>query len=142
MLEKIFTGRRESMDKSLPVNDKTGEGEGGGRSYRKSALGTSNKVGPWQTISLLNDHSRATFSAHTCSPDCVAEFPFSELKTPASPPLQTPILHCGWTRTRVKHSQGGRRRITYTAPCGRKLRDLSEVSNMAQTTFEMSLNVW
>ena len=25
MLEKIFIGRRESMDKSLPVNDKTGE---------------------------------------------------------------------------------------------------------------------
>ena len=25
MLEKIFTGRRESMDKSLPVNEKTGE---------------------------------------------------------------------------------------------------------------------
>ena len=105
-------------------------------------MGTSTKVGPWQTISLVNDHGRATFSAHTCSPDCVAEFPFSEVKTPASPPLQTPILHCGWTRTRVKHSQGGRRRITYTAPCGRKMRDLSEVSNMAQTTFEMSLNVW
>ena len=81
---------------------------------------------------------RGIFSAHSCSSNCVEEFPFAEAKVHGSPPLQIPILHCGWSRTRVKHSQGGRRRITYTAPCGRKLRDLSEVGNLF---FKMTLSV-
>ena len=76
---------------------------------------------------LMNCPRRGTFSTHSCSPSCVEEFPFSEAEAHGSPPLQIAILHCGWTRTRVKHSQGGRRRITYAAPCGRKLRDLGEV---------------
>ena len=119
------------LDKSLPLSEKVE-----GRDRKEQGVV---RVLPWKPMTrwnhlntppcMMNYTCRSTFSKHSCAPNCVEEFIFSEAKAHGTPSLQIPILHCGWTRTRVKHSQGGRRRITYTAPCGRKLRELGEVKN-------------
>ena len=120
------------LDKSLPQREKVEERERGEEGVVRSLHWKPRMR--WNHLNtppcLMNSTYRDTMSTHSCSPSCVEEFPFSEAEAHGSPPLQIPIVHCGWTRTRVKHSQGGRRRITYTAPCGRKLRDLSEVGKL------------
>ena len=82
---------------------------------------------------------RGVFTAHTCSPACVTSYQYKEEDWKGQNPLLVPLL-LGWDRQVTKHSNGGRRRVFYLAPCGRRLSSSEEVHkyiNITRLLLEM-----
>ena len=69
-----------------------------------------------------------------CLSDPRFQYKESELK--GNNPLLIPIM-LGWERQVSKHKQGGRRKVFYLAPCGRRLRTLEEVHRYLRTTSSL-----
>ena len=67
------------------------------------------------------------YKAHRCSADCLAkpEFQYREAEHKQLNTLQLPLV-LGWQRQIVRPRPAGRKRVLYAAPCGRRLRSLSE----------------
>ena len=72
------------------------------------------------------------FEPHECGLSCLSDpdYIYNEKRFRGSNPLLIPIM-LGWQRELVKHKTGQKRNIFYRAPCGRRLRDLSEVHEWA-----------
>ncbi|XP_075545915.1 SET domain bifurcated histone lysine methyltransferase eggless isoform X5 [Dermacentor variabilis] len=67
-----------------------------------------------------------SYKAHQCAPGCVKkDDPDAHL---GKNPLSIPCL-LGWKRHIVKQSKKSKRRVVYIAPCGRRLRDITEVAH-------------
>ena len=67
------------------------------------------------------------YRAHSCSAECLAkpQFQYRESEHKHLNTLQLPLV-LGWQRQLSRPRAGGRRRVLYAAPCGRRLRSLSE----------------
>ena len=67
------------------------------------------------------------YKSHSCSPLCLArpEFQYREAEQKHLNTLQIPLV-LGWQRQLTRPRAGGRKRVLYAAPCGRRLRSLSE----------------
>ena len=86
----------------------------------------------------LTSVERGVFRPHECSPSCVKTS--SPVRRSASrSPLATP-LELGWRREIARHSNLGRRRVCYVAPCGRRMRSPEEVHRFLGIT-QSSLGV-
>ncbi|XP_070391784.1 histone-lysine N-methyltransferase SETDB1-B isoform X2 [Dermacentor albipictus] len=67
-----------------------------------------------------------SYKAHQCAPGCLKkDDPDAYL---GKNPLSIPCLF-GWKRHIVKQSKKSKRRVVYIAPCGRRLRDITEVAH-------------
>ena len=82
-----------------------------------------------------------TFSRHQCSPKCVSDPKYQYVETAhrGTNLLLIPIF-LGWERQLSKFKAGGRRKVLYKAPCGRRLRTLEEVHRYLRVT-ESSLEI-
>lgn len=76
---------------------------------------------------------RGKFSAHICSSKCVSSNQYQDEKYNGRNPLLIPLL-TGWDRQITKHVNGGRRKVFYVAPCGRRLRSLEEIHKYIMKT--------
>ena len=76
---------------------------------------------------------RRKFRPHACGPACMSEFKYDESEHKLFNVLLIPIL-LGWERVLSKHRTGGRRRVFYIAPCGRRCRNLDEVHRYLRIT--------
>ena len=67
------------------------------------------------------------FRPHSCSSDCLAEpqYQYREAEHKQLNTLQIPLA-LGWERQLAKPRAGGRKRVFYTAPCGRRMRSLDD----------------
>ncbi|XP_049521753.1 LOW QUALITY PROTEIN: histone-lysine N-methyltransferase SETDB1-like [Dermacentor silvarum] len=66
------------------------------------------------------------YKTHQCAPGCLKEDdPEAYL---GKNPFSIPCL-LGWQRQIVKQSKKSKRRVAYVAPCGRRLRDITEVAH-------------
>ncbi|KAG0410742.1 hypothetical protein HPB47_012163 [Ixodes persulcatus] len=92
---------------------------------------------------------RKTYVKHECSPACVE--PEDPEKLVGNNPLSIPCL-MGWERQVAKPSKKSKRRVFYTAPCGRRLRNIAEVAQylalskclltVDQFCFDSAVNVF
>lgn len=71
------------------------------------------------------EYNRIGYTSHECSPSCVAGDDPDAQK--GKNPLSIPSLY-GWERQIVKQSKKSKRKVQYTAPCGRRLRNIEEVA--------------
>ena len=130
---------RRDQDVDLSDNSASG-GEPSKRPVARKSTTVPKKSEPssvkmWETEgtvfqSEIKVVSGERFKPHSCSAGCLArpEFQYradSEQKHLNT--LQLPLV-LGWQRqlARPKGGGGGRKRILYVAPCGRRLRSLSE----------------
>ncbi|XP_046383307.1 histone-lysine N-methyltransferase eggless isoform X2 [Ischnura elegans] len=74
-----------------------------------------------------------TLVAHRCGPKCLEDYPYPQECTKGKNPLAKPLL-CGWIRSVVRHRGGTKRVVLYTAPCGRRLRNLVELHSYLRVT--------
>ena len=67
------------------------------------------------------------FRPHSCSSDCLEEsqYQYREAEHKQLNTLQIPLA-LGWERQLAKPRAGGRKRVFYTAPCGRRMRSLHD----------------
>ena len=64
---------------------------------------------------------------HVCDAECQQAYPYEASQHKTSNPLRIP-LHLGWRREIVSGEfDDSNWKIIYTAPCGRRLRNLDEV---------------
>eukprot|EP00092_Neocalanus_flemingeri_P039054 GFUD01042514.1.p1 GENE.GFUD01042514.1~~GFUD01042514.1.p1 ORF type:complete len:1002 (-),score=358.73 GFUD01042514.1:84-3089(-) len=94
----------------------------------------------WETEGTVSQlpwtaKEKGNISSHNCSPDCVSskQYQYQEEEHRGSNPLHIPLL-VGWDRQITKHANGGRRRVFYVAPCGRRLRSLEEIHKYISLT--------
>lgn len=81
------------------------------------------------------------FQSHKCGPQCIDWIEYDPVKMRGYNPLSIP-LYCGWQRELPKFKK--KSTIMYTAPCGRRLRNMEELhkylrlcqSNMAVDLFD------
>lgn len=64
------------------------------------------------------------YQAHNCNHNCIDWVKYDPLKTKGYNPLSIP-LYCGWQRELPKFRK--KSTIMYTAPCGRRLRNMEEL---------------
>jgi histone-lysine N-methyltransferase SETDB1 len=78
---------------------------------------------------------RRKLRPHHCGPGCVSDpqHRYQEAEHKQYNLLLVPVL-VGWERVVSKHRQGGRRKVFYVAPCGRRLRGLEEVHRYLRLT--------
>ena len=70
----------------------------------------------------------------------MSEFKYDEAEHKLFNVLLIPIL-LGWERVLSKHRTGGRRRVFYIAPCGRRCRSLDEVHRyLRMTSSELEID--
>lgn len=82
------------------------------------------------------------FQAHGCGPNCIEWIKYDPIKMRGYNPLSIP-LYCGWQRELPKFKKN-KHVILYTAPCGRRLRNMQELhrylrickSNMSVDLFD------
>jgi len=74
---------------------------------------------------------RREFTRHTCSGKCMDTFNIN-VDTKDSNPLMIPLL-MGWERE-LTFAAGGRRKVFYTAPCGRRLCNINQVCKYIKLT--------
>ncbi|XP_029829504.4 histone-lysine N-methyltransferase SETDB1-B, partial [Ixodes scapularis] len=94
-------------------------------------------------------YRRKIYLEHECSPTCVE--PEDPEKLVGHNPLSIPCL-MGWERQLAKLSKKTKRRVFYTAPCGRRLRNIAEVAQylvlskclltVDQFCFDSAVNVF
>ncbi|XP_077508278.1 histone-lysine N-methyltransferase eggless-like [Amblyomma americanum] len=71
-------------------------------------------------------YSRIGYTSHECSPSCVAsDNPDAHKRKNA---LAIPSFY-GWEREILKPSKKSKQKVQYTAPCGRRLRNIEEVAH-------------
>ncbi|XP_077519248.1 histone-lysine N-methyltransferase eggless-like isoform X2 [Amblyomma americanum] len=74
----------------------------------------------------VTTYNRVGYTSHECSPSCVAGDDPDAHK--GKNPLAIPSFY-GWERQILKQSKKSKRRVQYTAPCGRRLRNIEEVAH-------------
>ncbi|XP_029829493.2 histone-lysine N-methyltransferase SETDB1 isoform X4 [Ixodes scapularis] len=102
-----------------------------------------------QCVEGSETYNRKTYVKHECSPACVE--PEDPEKLVGRNPLSIPCL-MGWERQVAKPSKKSKRRVFYTAPCGRRLRNIAEVAQylalskclltVDQFCFDSAVNVF
>jgi len=84
-------------------------------------------------VSGMPRKNRIHFKPHNCSPLCTSKYPYIECEHKLLNTFLIPIA-LGWQRQLSKHKQGGRRRVSYIGPCGRRLRSMEEVHRYLRMT--------
>ena len=133
------SGVEESMDMKADSNESSPtrvrmvakKSTGGRKVERKSSEECETEGTVFQVSRSVV--SREIFTAHTCTPVCVARYQYEEEKHRGSNPLLIPLL-LGWDRQVTMHSQGGRRKVFYLAPCGRRLARIEDVHKYLNLT--------
>ena len=74
---------------------------------------------------------RRKYFSHTCSGKCMDTF-VQNVDTKDSNPLMIPLL-VGWERE-LTFAAGGRRKVFYTAPCGRRLWNMNQICKYSKLT--------
>jgi len=79
--------------------------------------------------------AKESFKSHVCTIKCLSDskFQYREPEHKLINPLLIPMV-LGWERQVSKHKLGGRRKVFYVAPCGRRLRSLDDVHRYLRTT--------
>uniref|UniRef100_A0AAR5Q5A7 SET domain-containing protein n=1 Tax=Dendroctonus ponderosae TaxID=77166 RepID=A0AAR5Q5A7_DENPD len=103
-----------------------------------------NAAGPTSKIMYFTPRdqqvTKREYRAHQCSSACKAYITHNFVKLRGHNPLSKPLL-CGWARMTLKDR--GRKSIIYKAPCGRMVRDISEVHAYLQATqSEMTVDLF
>ena len=114
-----------------------GDGEPSKRHVARKSTTVAKKPEPssvkkWETEGtvFLSEVKRVPgekYKAHSCSSECLAkpEFQYREAELKHLNTLQLPLV-LGWERQIARPRAGGKKRVLYAAPCGRRLRSLSE----------------
>ena len=128
--------RRDGQEVELS-DSSTGAGEPSKRPVARKSTTTAKKpesssVKRWETegtifhsdIKLLPSEK---FKTHSCSPSCLADrkYQYREGEHKQLNTLQIPLV-LGWQRQLGRPRAVGRKRVFYTAPCGRRMRSLYE----------------
>ncbi|XP_063701823.1 histone-lysine N-methyltransferase eggless [Culicoides brevitarsis] len=79
-------------------------------------------------FAVNKNFEKQPFRPHTCSPDCLLKVSHNMMKYS---PTAKPLI-CAWDRQLVK--QKLKRTVMYTAPCGRRLRNINEVYQYLKMT--------
>ena len=92
----------------------------------------SNSVKRWETEGVvfkseINRVPSEKFRPHSCSRRCLEDgkYQYREAEHKHLNTLQIPLV-LGWERQLGKPRAAGRKRVFYTAPCGRRMRSLHE----------------
>ncbi|KAF7266513.1 hypothetical protein GWI33_020194 [Rhynchophorus ferrugineus] len=104
----------------------------------------ANTTGPTSKIMYFTPRdqqvTKREYKQHTCDPACKTFLTHNFIKLKGHNPLSKPLL-CGWARMTVKDR--GRKIIIYKAPCGRMIRDISEVHYYLRITeSEMTVDLF
>lgn len=118
---------RNVARKSTTQERKSEEGDG----LARNALGVlMSQAGTREVVKIdekdATTYNRVGYTSHECSPSCVGADDPDALK--GKNPLAIPSLY-GWERQIVKQSKKSKRKVQYTAPCGRRLRNIEEVAH-------------
>ncbi|XP_050301921.1 histone-lysine N-methyltransferase eggless-like isoform X2 [Anthonomus grandis grandis] len=105
---------------------------------------TSNASGPTSKIMYFTPRdqqvTRQEYKLHECGPMCKTFITHNFTKLRGHNPLSKPLL-CGWARMTLKDR--GRKEIIYKAPCGRMIRNISEIHYYLRVTeSEMTVDLF
>ncbi|CAN7998859.1 unnamed protein product, partial [Ixodes hexagonus] len=138
--ESATSGPKEATKKAAPMATTTTTGSA--RNTARKSTTQDRKLAPWEEpeksgipmsqagtrelvcIEESEPYVRKTYVEHKCSVACVE--PEDPEKFVGKNPLSIPCL-MGWERQVTKPSKKSKRRVFYTAPCGRRLRNIAEV---------------
>ena len=94
----------------------------------------------WETENAITQvvwtvKERSIFCSHSCNTSCVSniQHQYREEEHRGTNPLFIPLI-VGWDRQITKHSNEGRRRVFYIAPCGRRLSSLEDIHKYIKET--------
>ncbi|XP_066149314.1 histone-lysine N-methyltransferase eggless isoform X2 [Euwallacea fornicatus] len=84
--------------------------------------------------------TKREYKPHECGPSCKSFLTHNFIKLRGHNPLSKPLL-CGWARMSFKDR--GRKEIVYKAPCGRMIRNISEIHYYLRVTeSEMTVDLF
>lgn len=104
----------------------------------------ANITGPTSKIMYFTPRDQQVikreYRQHECGPQCKIYLTHNFVKLKGHNPLSKPLL-CGWARMTLKDR--GRKVIIYKAPCGRMIRDISEIHYYLRITeSEMTVDLF